>query len=72
VARIGSPAYLPGMMQHTPSIAFWISILSSTAAVAIPIFATIWRAKHPRSHGFDFVESARRIRGMPIPSRDDA
>jgi hypothetical protein len=61
-----------GGMHHTPSIAFWISILSSMAAVAIAIFAGIWRAKHPQARGFDFIASARRIRAMPIPPRDHA
>jgi hypothetical protein len=59
-------------MHHTPSIAFWISILSSLAAVAIAIFAAVWRDKHPQPQGFDFAASARRIRARPIPARDDA
>jgi hypothetical protein len=71
MAQIGAPAYRRAM-HHTPSIAFWISILSSTAAMVIAIVVAIWRAKHPQSQGFDFVESARRIRAMPIPARDDA
>ena len=71
MARIGAPAYLRAM-HHTRSIAFWISILSSTAAVAIAIVAAIWRAKRPQLRGFDFIASARRIRAMPLPARDDA
>jgi hypothetical protein len=58
--------------HHTAlSVAIWVSIFASTLGAGIAIFAGIWSAKHPRPRGFDFVASARRIRAMPIPARDD-
>jgi ABC-type dipeptide/oligopeptide/nickel transport system permease component len=53
------------------SVAVWVSFFASMLGAGIAIFAGIWSAKHP-SRGFDFVASARRIRTMPIPARDDA
>jgi hypothetical protein len=69
-----SRGYLRGMDHHhiAQSVAIWVSILASLAGAGIAIFAGIWRAKHPQAGGFDFVASARRIRAMPIPARDEA
>jgi len=74
MALVGAAAYLPGMHHHhiAPFVAIWVSIFAGTAGAAVAIFAGIWTAKHPGSRGFDFVASARRIRTMPIPAKDDA
>jgi hypothetical protein len=64
----------PQPMHHhhaAPIAAIWISIFASTAGGAIAIFAGVWRARHPAPQPFDFAASARRIRAMPIPARDD-
>ena len=53
-------------------IAMAITMIASMVGAGFAIFAGIWSAKHPKSRGFDFVASARRIRAMPIPPRDDA
>ena len=63
------------MLHHllaAPSFAVWVSMVCSTLGAGIAIFLGIWRTKHPQPHGFDFAASARRIRAMPIPARDDA
>jgi len=49
-----------------------VSLFAGMAGAAVAIFAGIWSAKHPQARGFDFVASARRIRTMPAPPRDDA
>jgi hypothetical protein len=50
----------------------WVSLLAGMVGAGIAIFAGIWSAKHRPARGFDFIASARRIRAMPIPARDDA
>ena len=66
--------YLRDMHHHhiAQSIAIWVSIFASTVGAGIAVFAGIWSAKHPQARGFDFIASARRLRAMPIPARDDA
>ena len=61
-------------MEHhlALSVAIWVSMLASMVGAGLAIFAGLWTAKHPRARGFDFVASARRIRTMPIPTRDQA
>jgi hypothetical protein len=54
------------------AIAIAVSMIASMVGAGIAIFAGIWSAKHPQARGFDFIASARRIRAMPIPPRDDA
>jgi hypothetical protein len=75
MARIGARRYLRAMQHHhiALSVAIWVNSFASTLGACIVIFAGIWSAKHPgASRGFDFAASARRIRAMPIPARDDA
>jgi hypothetical protein len=54
------------------AIAQAVSMIAGMAGAFVAIFAGIWSAKHPQGRGFDFVASARRIRAMPVPARDDA
>jgi len=65
------------LMSHmAPSelraIALATTMIAGMAGAFIAIFAGIWSAKHPQARGFDFIASARRIRAMPVPARDDA
>jgi hypothetical protein len=65
------------LMGHIPpselrAIGLAISMIAGIAGAFVAIFAGLWSAKHPHARGFDFVASARRIRAMPIPARDDA
>jgi hypothetical protein len=50
----------------------WVSLLAGMVGAGIAIFAGIWSARHHPARGFDFAASARRIRAMPVPPRDDA
>jgi hypothetical protein len=46
-------------------------MLASWVGAGFAIVAGLWTAKHPgTSRRFDFVASARRIRAMPIPTKD--
>jgi hypothetical protein len=62
-------------MGHIPpselrAIGLAISMTAGIAGSFVAIFVGIWSAKHPGPRGFDFAASARRIRAMPIPARD--
>ena len=62
------------MLHHLlgSSVAIWLSMLASLTGAGIAIFSGIWRAKHPRPPGFDFIASAQRIRARPIMARGSA
>jgi hypothetical protein len=53
------------------TVAICLCFLGGSAGGAITTFVSIWSAKHPRAR-FDFAESARRIRAMPIPASQGA
>jgi len=74
MARGWARRYLRKMQHHhlAQAVAIWVSLFASTLGAGIAIFAGLWSAKHRGTRGFDFVASARRIRTMPIPARDDA
>jgi len=69
--------YLQSMHYHhialsvALSVAIWVSLFASTVGAYIAIFAGVRSAKHPQARRFDFAASARRIRTMPIPARND-
>jgi len=78
MAPVAAQRYLRPMDHHTATsliaviVGAWVPIFGGMVGAGIAIFAGIWSAKHPQARGFDFVASARRIRAMPIPTRDDA
>jgi hypothetical protein len=49
----------------------WVPLLAGMIGAGVAIFAGIWSARRHPARGFDFAASARRIRAMPPPPRDD-
>jgi hypothetical protein len=78
MASVAAQRYFRRMdHRHTASLiaviaTAWGPFFAGMVGAGVAIFAGIWSAKHHPARGFDFVASARRIRAMPIPPRDDA
>ena len=78
IALAAARRYLRDMDHHHAAslvaiiVGAWVPLFAGMVGAGIAIFAGIWSARHPQARGFDFVASARRIRAMPIPTRDHA
>ncbi len=61
---------MPRMDQHHTAVivGVGVAVLAAWIGAGVAIFTAFMAAKNPRAH-FDFAESARRIRTMPVRAR---
>jgi hypothetical protein len=78
MALVAAQRYLRRMDHHHAAsliaiiVGAWVPLFAGMVGAGVAISAGIWSAKHHPARGFDFVASARRIRAMPVPPRDNA
>jgi hypothetical protein len=61
--------YLGGMHPH--QVGSLVAVGVSMFCAAVAIFIVMLNARRSQSRDFDFAASARRIRAMPVPPKDD-